>query len=162
MIAEYVLLAGRIRRELSDLDRAVARADRAARVAQSETVDSELYIDAAALNLHGFYTGLERAFQQIAEIVDESIPAGAEWHRALLEQMCIEFPGVRPAVLSSAACQSLSEFMRFRHVVRNVYAYNLNPERVLQLVEECARLYSQIKVELSQFALLLEEIGGEE
>lgn len=162
MIAEYVLLAGRIRRELSDLDRAVARAGRAATVAQSETVDRDLYIDAAALNLHGFYTGLERAFQQIAEIVDESIPASAEWHRALLEQMCIEFPGVRPAVLSSATCQSLSEFMRFRHVVRNVYAYNLNPERVMQLVEECARLYSKIKVELSQFALFLEKIGGEE
>lgn len=161
MIAEYVLLAGRIRRELNDIERAVARADRAARVAQDETVDSQLYVDAAALNLHGFYTGLERAFQQIAEIVDESIPGGAEWHRALLEQMCIEFPGVRPAVLSSATCQALGEFMRFRHVVRNVYAYNLNPGRVRQLVEDCARLFSQIKVELSQFALFLEQIGGE-
>lgn len=161
MIAEYVLLAGRIRRELDDIERAVARADRAARVAQDETVDSQLYVDAAALNLHGFYTGLERVFQQIAEIVDESIPGGSEWHRALLEQMCIEFPAVRPAVLSSATCQALGEFMRFRHVVRNVYAYNLNPGRVRQLVEDCARLFSQIKVELSQFALFLEQIGGE-
>lgn len=162
MIAEYVLLAGRIRRELADIERAVARADRAARVAQDEAVDSQLYIDAAALNLHGFYTGLERAFQQIAEIVDESLPAGAEWHRALLEQMCIEFPGVRPAVLSSVTCQALDEFMRFRHVVRNVYAYNLNPGRVMQLVEDCASLFSQIKVELAQFALFLEQIGGDQ
>ena len=96
MIAEYVLLAGRIRRELADLERAVARAERAARAAKSEPADSQLYIDSASLNLHGFYTGLERTFQQIAEIVDESLPAGTEWHRALLEQMCIEFPGVRP------------------------------------------------------------------
>lgn len=159
MIAEYILLAGRIRRELSDLERAVARAERAAKVAQGEVVDSQLYIDSAALNLHGFYTGLERAFQQIAEIVDESVPAGAEWHRELLEQMCIEFPGVRPAVLSSATCHALDEFMRFRHVVRNVYAYHLNPDRVMQLVEDCAILFSQIKIELSHFALFLEQIG---
>ena len=162
MIAEYVLLAGRIHREVSDLERTVARAERAARVAKSETSDSPPYIDSAALNLHGFYTGLERVFQQIAEIVDESLPAGAEWHRTLLEQMCIEFPGVRPAVLSSTTCQALDEFMRFRHVVRNVYAYNLNPDRVMQLVEDCARAFSQIKVELSHFALFLEQIGREE
>ena len=162
MIAEYVLLAGRIRRELADLERAVARAERAARAAKSEPADSQLYIDSASLNLHGFYTGLERTFQQIAEIVDESLPAGAEWHRALLEQMCIEFPGVRPAVLSSTTCQALDEFMRFRHVVRNVYAYNLNPDRVMQLVEDCARVFGQIKVELSHFALFLEQIGREE
>lgn len=159
MIGEYVLLAGRIHRELIDLEKAMDRAGRAAKVASQESTDSDLYVDAAALNLHDFYTGLERIFQQIASVVDETVPVGAEWHRDLLEQMCIAFPEVRPAVLSLTTCRALGEFMRFRHVVRNVYAYNFDPYRVTRLVEDGAKLFSLIKAELNQFAAFLEQVG---
>ncbi len=160
MIAEYVLLAGRIRRELGDLDKAIARAAKAVNGARRQQEDSELFIDAAALNLHDFYTGLERVFQQIGELVDDSVPSGSEWHRNLLEQMCIEFPDVRPAVLSEATCRALGEFMRFRHVVRNIYASSLDAGRVVNLVEDGERLSERIRVELEEFAAFLETLGG--
>jgi len=162
VIAEYVLLAGRIHQELVDLEQAIARAGRASQAAQEATADHDLYVDAAALNLHDFYTGLERAFQQVAAIVDKSVPAGPDWHRALLEQMCVAFPDVRPAVLSRDTCQALSEFMRFRHVVRNVYAYNLDAQRVQRLVDDGARLYEQVKAEFIQFASFLDQVGRDD
>lgn len=74
MIAEYVLLAGRIRRELAELEQVIGRALRAGQVALGGHPDSDLFVDAAALNLHDFYTGLERIFQQVAAVIDETTP----------------------------------------------------------------------------------------
>ncbi|MCX5643956.1 MAG: hypothetical protein NTZ17_04625 [Phycisphaerae bacterium] len=62
----------------------------------------DYYLDAVALNLHGFYGGLERIFERIATVVDGARPSGEHWHQALLRQMAEEMPGVRPAVISEA------------------------------------------------------------
>jgi len=62
----YKVLTTRIRQELDALEKAAARAKRAGALALKSSPDQDLYLDAAALNLHDFCTGLERAFQQIA------------------------------------------------------------------------------------------------
>jgi hypothetical protein len=36
-----------------------------------------------------------------------------------------------PALLDAATAQGLAELMRFRHVVRHLYVYELEPEQVL-------------------------------
>ncbi len=98
-------------------------AARAAAIWAGATGGADDYrVDAAALNLHGFYAGLERVFVVIAERVDGSVPGGANWHQELLRQMAVELPGVRPAVLTPELAARLEPFRGFRHVVRNVYA----------------------------------------
>lgn len=159
MKAGYLVLAGRIRQELEDLERAISRAERAIRTAARAAEDSDLYVDAAALNLHDFYTGLERIFRQIATTVDASVPSSPEWHRELLQQMCIEIPNVRPRALSPETCKALDEFMRFRHVVRNIYAFRLDAERISLLVPDARLLMGRITNELKAFALFLEGVG---
>lgn len=159
MIPEYLVLAGRIRQELEGLDLVVDRAKRARNRAALETADADLYIDAAALNLHDFYSGLERIFRQIAATVDDSVPGTPEWHRDLLRQMCIELPGLRPAVLQPETCEKLDEFMRFRHVVRNVYAFRLDAERIGRLVKEAQALLTQVTTQLMAFSAFLEQVG---
>lgn len=161
MNADFLVLAGRIRQEVDELANIVARAGRAGRVAQKGGEDSDLYIDAAALNLHDFYTGLERIFRQIATIVDRSVPSTPEWHRDLLKQMCIDIPDLRPAVLSQEMCAALDEFMRFRHIVRNVYAFQLDGERIERLVQDGRSLMTQIGIELEGFSAFLERAGQE-
>jgi HepT-like protein len=69
---------------LADLDRVVSRAERGIRAARRRPEDQDLYIDSAALNLHDFYAGLERIFQQIGSTVDGNMPTGHNWHRELL------------------------------------------------------------------------------
>jgi hypothetical protein len=59
VIEDYLVAAGRIRQELTDLERVVARVERAITVAHQRLEDQDLYIDSAALNLHDFYAGLE-------------------------------------------------------------------------------------------------------
>lgn len=47
MIESYIVLAGRIRKELEDIERLVSRANRAINTAQKNPQDTDLYIDSA-------------------------------------------------------------------------------------------------------------------
>jgi hypothetical protein len=40
----------------------------------------EFYLDSVALNLHSFYTALERVFELIATTIDQEKPQGENWH----------------------------------------------------------------------------------
>ena len=161
MIESYISLAGRIRKELDDIERLVSRANRAMNSAQKNPQDADLYIDSASLNLHDAYSGFERVFKQIAAIVDGNVPASPEWHRELLEQMGLDMPKVRPPVLTSDSIERLDEYLRFRHIVRNVYTLSFDPERVGRLVKELEPTFEKMRQELLVFASFLEKVGTE-
>lgn len=159
MIEGYIVLAGRIRKEIDEIERLVSRAKRALTTARKNPEDTDLYIDSASLNLHDAYSGFERVFRQIAATVDGNVPDGVEWHRELLEQMSLDLPKVRPPVLTSDSIERLDEYLRFRHVVRNVYTFSLDPERVGRLVKEIEPTFKQVRRELLAFAGFLEKVG---
>ena len=71
MSERYLVLAARIRQELGTLEKVITRAKRALALAHKYPDDEDLYLDAVALNLHDFYTGLERVFYHIAATLDE-------------------------------------------------------------------------------------------
>lgn len=157
MNTHYLVTAGRIRQELKDLERVVHRAERAIAAVQRHPEDEDLYLDAAALSMHDFYAGLERVFQHIAAHVDRSVPTGPEWHRNLLRQMSIPVPHVRPRVLAPETANRLDEYLRFRHVVRNIYAFEFEPERIRRLVERLRPTFEQVRADLLAFAEFLEQ-----
>ncbi len=159
MISEYLALVTRIHQELSELESVVARAERGIRAARQRPEDQDLYIDSAALNLHDFYAGLERIFQQIGSTVDGNMPAGHNWHRELLQQMQSDLPELRPPVLSTEAVRMLDEFLRFRHVVRNIYAFQFDPERIARLVSQMRPALAVSQMDLSAFVSFLEQVA---
>jgi hypothetical protein len=67
--------------------------ERAEKGWQHSKIDSDdMYVDSVALNLHGFYSGLERLFELIATVVDERKPQGAERNVSIgLVQLFSEF-----------------------------------------------------------------------
>jgi hypothetical protein len=74
-VSERLLrLTQRIRDECEELARLVTRAQEAWRRLQQSSDD--LYADSVALNLHGFYAGLERLFEMIAAGIDGNVPRG--------------------------------------------------------------------------------------
>ncbi len=158
MIEDYRVVSARIRQELKELEQVTLRAERAIAAAKRQTADQDLYIDSAALSLHDFYSGLERIFHYIASSVDASVPAGHEWHRELLRQMSLDIPKLRPVVLSQENVDTLSEYLAFRHVVRNVYAFQFDPVRVERLVSGLPTVISKVKASLDSFASFLEQI----
>lgn len=155
MSERLLKLAERIRDELAELGWLVERAQEGWRRAQRSGDD--FYLDSVALNLHGFYAGLERLFELIATVVDGTMPRGANWHQVLLQQMATEIVRVRPAVISEGAQDALDEYRGFRHIVRHVYTFKFDPVKVQGLVEEAPAVLAQVRAELLAFAEFLEQ-----
>ena len=159
MIARHIVHAERIRSELANIEGVVARVRRAMEASAEDAVDSDLYWDAVALNLHDFYTGLERILRHIAAEIDGHLPTGGEWHQELLRQMAIPLPRIRPAIFSNETIKRLDEYLRFRHVVRHVYAFEFDPQRIKPLAEALTGDFAQIKGELAVFTDYLEGLA---
>ena len=111
--------------------------------------------------LHDFYTGIEKVFKRIAPELNGGLPEGDAWHRRLLENMALDIPGVRPAVLRSATAASLDEFLRFRHLVRNIYGFELLPDRLIDLARRVAPAWKIVEEDLTAFAGFLENMQRE-
>ena len=110
-----------------------------------------LYLDSVAMSLHGFYNGIEGLLENIATGLDRHLPGGNSWHKDLLEQMANELPDIRPAVISRATLDDLGEYLGFRHVVRNIYSYQIDPEQLEPLAENVRSVFDQVRQELTDF-----------
>lgn len=155
----YRELVDRIRGQITDLERVVQRVEGAWSRGKRLSEEREVYLDSVALNLHGFYSGLERLFELIARHVDRDLPGGDTWHRDLLRQMTQDMAEARPAVISSESASMLDELRRFRHLVRNVYTFSFAPEKMEPLVSTFPELWPQVRAELLAFADFLEELS---
>ena len=65
-------------------------------------------------------------------------------------------------MLTAETIQMLDEYLRFRHVVRNIYAFQFDPERIERLVERLRPVFEQVNRELLAFADFLEQVAREE
>jgi hypothetical protein len=142
MRGDEAALAGRVRTEIQELMWVVERVEQL--LAKANERQDDDYLDGVALNLHGFYAGVERIFVDIAREVDGAVPSGPEWHRDLLIQMSAELIGTRPPVIGRPTRLCLEEYRGFRHVVRNVYAFYLRPARVQELATELRSCYVMV------------------
>ena len=155
----YSEIAERLQLQISDLDRLVKRSLLSWSRVKESPEEQSLYLDAVALNLHGFYSGLERLFELIARHVDNMLPDGERWHYELLKQMTEDKERIRPAVINKGNFSSLDELRRFRHLVRNVYTFNLSPEKMENLISNLPGLWLQIKNELEAFSDFLIDLS---
>ncbi len=152
------VLINRFSGEIADLEMLCKRLQRAWRLAVTSAYDQDIFLDATALNLHGFYAGIESLFLLVAKHLDRNVPQGEQWHRELFRQMESE-TAKRPAVIDKDDALFLDELRRFRHLVRNVYAFNLIPERIEPLVSTVQQKWPKLKTELLAFAEFLQEMA---
>lgn len=108
--------------------------------------------------LHDFYTWAEAIFQLIAQEIDGTLPASSDWHRRLLLQMSLEFPGVRPPVISRGLYDRLDEYRAFRHVFRNVYGRRLDWDRLRPLLESLPGTMSDLRTEWTAFERVMRDV----
>ena len=160
MNGEYTGLAIRIRGNLTELERV---AQRASYMHQKAVTTSEGgFWDAVALNLHAFYAGVEQSLEDIARTLDGSIPQGPYWHQELLLQMSGAAANLRPAVITRNTRICLDEYREFRHVVRNIYPFNLRPARLQELMNDLRPCLEAVARELEEFAVFLEQIARQD
>lgn len=151
-------LASRIRSEMSEIRLIIYRTQGGWERAR---LGDPFHLDSVALNLHSFYTALERVFGLIATTVDQVEPRGGKWHQELLRQMATEIKLVRPAVITKETRNALDEYRGFRHVVRNVYSFDLSVAKMQPLVEGLPGLFDIIQNELKDFLRFLQATGGD-
>jgi uncharacterized protein YutE (UPF0331/DUF86 family) len=65
--------------------------------------------------------------------------------------MSLEIPDIRPAVISQKSYEKLNEFRGFRHVARSLYAYDLDPQRVIELSDKLSKCYDSFKADVQNF-----------
>ena len=156
MTSENRALADRIRQELVRIDRVVSRCSEA--MAHARTQDnSSFYMESAALNLHGFYNGVERVFELILRHLDGGRWKGERWHREVLDRVAQVQEGIRPPVISGDIHDSLVEYLGFRHIARNIYGFDLRVPGVAELVEGLEPLWKRLRDEFTFFAEFLEK-----
>ena len=110
----------------------------------------KLFTENLDFKLHNFYTGCERIFQIIASELNGSLPHGYDWHKRLLHRLGAERQG-RPAVITEATVLLLEEFRGFRHVVRNLYGFEISQERLEKLVAKYPMVWRQFEKEMKIF-----------
>lgn len=102
------------------------------------------------MKLHNFYTGCERIFQLVASELNGALPSGYDWHKRLLDRMSVAREG-RPVVLTAETTRRLEEYLAFRHVVRNIYGFELDPKRVEQLVANYPAVWHSFEAQVGAF-----------
>ncbi len=101
--------------------------------------------------LKDFYDGVERIFKHIAAAFNEPLPSGEEWHKQLLEKMSQPTENRKPAI-SQPLKDALGEFLRFRHLFRNIYVVTqLKWGPVAPLVANLPQVYEQLRKEVESF-----------
>ena len=109
-------------------------------------------VEAAALRLHSLTMGVERMLLLVSRVVKGGTPShGEDWHRRLLERTA--------KVTESRATRSVTVqkehlfqvHLRFRHLVRNLYADDLRAETIKSLIVELRQTWPRLIAELQAF-----------
>ena len=67
----------------------------------------------------------------------------------------------RPAVLNEATQQELQEYLRFRQLVRNLYADELRAEPIQRLIEQLQHTWPKLDADITSFQAWLRSIASE-
>lgn len=113
---------------------------------------------AAGSILHDFYSGIEKIFRRIASRIDRDIPSGEDWHTELLIRMSIPLDDIRPKVISENLKDQLADYLRFRHLFRNIYGFELKWERCKTLGIMLDRVFKLFQKEIKKFLRFLDSI----
>jgi hypothetical protein len=115
-----------------------------------DTAPTEIELSALAATLHSFYTGVENIFKRVAVELDGEPVRGDAWHRELLQRMKMGTAS-RPALLSEELHDTLNEYLRFRHVFRNAYSFDLDWRKMSPLVLCLEETFQKLENALDDF-----------
>lgn len=119
---------------------------------------ADLFYESLALKLQSFYTGCEKIFSLIATELNGGLPKGADWHRQLLDRMKKE-QQERKAVVTPQTAEKLKDFLSFRHVVRNIYGFELNVEKLDELLAKYPATWASFERDIAAFVNWLKDLA---
>jgi hypothetical protein len=149
----HAALANEIALELNNLQRLVDESKAIFKNLSGEPSSVELR--ALGSIVHDFYTACERIFERIAVYLGPGQPVGENWHVSLLRSMESPIEGTRPAVLEHQLALRLLDYLRFRHLFRHTYGYELEWDKLEPLVGRLESTKAALGQELDTFVQAL-------
>lgn len=120
---------------------------------KSATSDKQRYLRRGSF-MHAMlagYTSFENAMKDLTGLLEEPLPAGHDWHRALIERLAAPLAGQRPAVLDDERLVIAIDALRgFRHVAAHAYD-RFDDDRAAVAASKAATFMAEIGPALARF-----------
>jgi len=144
--------------ELENIGRIADIVEKRRKDLRKHSEETDVYMDSITHNIENFYMGIEETFKRIALFTEEGVPEGPRWHISLIKSMARDIPEVRPPVIREETRVLLDEYRKFRHLVRNIYAFNIVPQKVLILSKDIRKTFYAFRKDISGFLKVMEKI----
>lgn len=125
----------RVEAEYENIQKAISR------LPQAEDLPklSVLELAGVAALIHSFYNGVENILKQAILKKGRILPQGETWHRDLIELAAKE------GIVEREIHEGLKQYLAFRHFFSHAYAFELDPERLVSLVESAPALFKSLQ-----------------
>ena len=107
-------------------------------------------ISAAAMFLHSFYNGIENILRLIVKVYDDKLPNDNKWHIELLGRAFVSNQN-RKNVFRKEILEKMEEYLKFRHFVRHSYGFQLEWERMEDLIIDINDIWKIIEEDIDNF-----------
>jgi hypothetical protein len=151
-------LAGDIEIELSKLAQLEIKIQQVQNDIKAAPAYAGSFYESLALKFHSFYTGCERIFNLISIELNGGVSKSADWHKRMLSRMAVEKEG-RKAVITPQTAERLEDFLGFRHVIRNIYGFELKVDRIDALIEQYPAAWTGFETDIRAFVDWLGEMA---
>jgi len=105
---------------------------------------------ACAMILQSFYNGIEKMLILIFQHYDGQLPKDCNWHKKLLNNAFMPDKNRKP-VFSNISKIELKEYLKFRHFIRNAYAFQLEWNKMKNLTTDIHAFWETIKGDIHTF-----------
>lgn len=112
---------------------------------------SQIFVD--------FYTCLETFLFRVSQEFENNLKS-EQWHKELLQQMSLQIPDIRPAVLSEGAFNLLNELLLFRHFRRYYFDYHYDWEKIEMIEKKYLAVFPLLTDNLNHFIIFLKQTGN--
>jgi hypothetical protein len=106
--------------------------------------------------LHNFYNGVENIFKNIIKVFGNNLDK-EQWHIDLLKKMMIEVEDIRPSVISENLFLKLIDYKNFRHFFRHAYLFELDWDKMENLVNNFKTNLNLFLKEIDEFIFKISE-----
>jgi hypothetical protein len=100
--------------------------------------------------LMNFYNGVENILKRISKEYYQTMPKGESWHKELL-LLSANPPQGKFALFNQQILERLHSYRNFRHRFVSGYGFQLNGEKMLDLISIIQSLWDDIKKAISEF-----------
>jgi len=142
-------LKKKISYEISQIDKLVGDAKPLFDLCKLKKPDF-IEISAAAMVLHSFYNGIENILILIIKHYGEQLPNSNKWHMELLDKAFVSNEK-RKQIFENVLQETIEEYMKFRHFVRHTYGFQLEWDRMEDLMMGIYDFWKKIKANINNF-----------